>query len=300
MRRSCSALLAAALLSSSAPADAYLISAQTQYLTGGASEGSDTEEAVSAIDFRVFEGGNTMDLSSQVSGASGVLNARARMDSVVNGSSGTGKASALLREDVVLHPDPGATEVVVRGSLQVVTNSSAVFYPAGPQGYARQGVRLTIVFEDSNPSLLDIAAYGHTVQNNPGLPWSDGSSASPPEFATAVGAIETGTVNLELRIPVARISAGEVLSVVAVINAEATAGNHAMSYAESGLETQLTLDVEGGTHDATFPFFLAPEPDGALLGCVALAALAARRQARGRVWPGPGIRVGAKPHSSIG
>ena len=71
----------------------------------------------------------------------------------------------------------------------------------------------------------------------------------------------------------------------AQLSGEADAGNHPTSYAESGLDTQLSIDVGGGTYTATFPFFLAPEPDTALLGAVAAAALAGKRVNRARSAP---------------
>ena len=170
----------------------------------------------------------------------------------------------------------------MRASLDVVANSSTVVYPAGPQGYAFQHVLLHIEFEDNAPG-TNIQADGHMVQSlsSPTLePWGGTPSVVPPEAGTAIGSTESGSIDLELRIPVGIIGIGRVLRVEAQVTGEADAGNHASSYAESGLDTQLAIDVGGGTYDATFPFFLAPEPDGALLGCVALAALAAPRRTR--------------------
>jgi hypothetical protein len=276
MSRSCTAFLAAALLSASTPVAAYQISAQTQLSLGGAGEGSTTAEQVSAVDYRVEpDTGNIIDMSAFVSGASGVLNGRSRID--IGDVSGAGiynfpaEWTALLRESLVLDA-ASLTPVVVRGSLQVVTNSSVVFYPFSEQGYARQTVRLKIRYGDSaNPSASDIQANGFTRQQNPADLWTDSSGASPPESATAVGSIETGSVDLELHI---LVTPGKKLWVEAQVDGEADAGLNAGSYVESGLETQLTLDVVGSTYTATFPFFLAPEPDSALLGGVALATLA--------------------------
>jgi hypothetical protein len=282
MNRSHVAWLAAALLSTAAPAAAYQIGAQTQLSLGGANESSTTEEQVSAVDYRVEpDTGNIIDMSAFVSGASGVLNGRSRID--IGDVSGAGiynfpaKWTALLRENLVLSADP-LTSIVVRGSLQVVLNSSALFYPFTAQGYARQTVRLNIAYGGTNPSASDIQAHGFTRQESPGGLWDDASSASPPESATAVGSIESGTVDVELHIVVIP---GKVLRVEAQVDGEADAGLNATSYAESGLETQLTLDVGGG-YDATFPFFLAPEPEGALLGAGAIAALAITASRRRR------------------
>lgn len=285
MYRSHATLLTVALLAAATPAPAYQISAQTQFGLGGPSEGSATEPEVSASTFFVVQDTtNTIEMSSFVSGQSGVLEGRSRIDIVSGFSTLPAKWISLLRENLVLHPDPGETEIVVRASLDVVTNSSTVVYPAGAQGYAFQSVRLQIEFEDNAPA-TNIIAYGHMVQNvfSPTLElWADSTGVLPPEAGTAIGSTESGSVDLEIRVPVNIIGGGDVLRVEAQITGEADAGNHQTSYAVSGLDTQLAIDVGGGTYDATFPFFLAPEPEGTLLGVGAIASLAIAASRRRR------------------
>ena len=277
MNRSHVALLFAALLVVATSAPAYQISAQTKFGLGGPFEDSLTEPEVSASTFFVVQDTtNTIEMSSFVSGQSGVLEGRSRIDIVSGISTLPAQWVSLLRENLVLHPNPGETEIVVRASLDVVTNSSTVVYPNGPQGYAFQHVLLRIEYEDNAPG-TNFAADGHMVQSLSGPTltlWDGPLSVSPPEAGTASGSIETGSIDLELHIPVSVIGSGRFLKVQAQITGEADAGNHATSYAESGLDTQLSIDVGGGTYDSTFPFFLAPEPEGALLGVGAIAALA--------------------------
>ncbi|MBS1106295.1 MAG: hypothetical protein H6Q91_1797 [Deltaproteobacteria bacterium] len=275
------AVVVASLLAAS-PAAAYSISAQSLGFQDSNSLG--TVESGNVVG---DASGNLIDGHARTSGESGglegymlvhIVDYFAAQNSIAIDFLGekTWTSSILERfDDFVL--DPGATELVLRVHVTSTDESDLAIAPSQgfDNGYARAHVRARVTFHNMNPHVVgDIDGLAAADRSLP-LEWTTSGldGVSPAGYGSTSAGPGFGTA--EIRIPASEVDGDDYLLVSGKLYGEVRGGHWNGAFAKSQLSGgSMSFEIVGGDGVPLNPIFLSvPEPDGSLLGEVAMAGV---------------------------
>ena len=291
-------------LVAASPAAAYSISAQSIGAGGSQDASCDTLSCDGSTPSEVEIGNvltdvsnNSVDGHALTNGATGSLGGHMKVHILdYYGAQVNNQGSYLLEKKWVseisetiesFQLDPGATELVVRVHVSGEDTSDLVPAPlvTFDNGFARSHAYARLLFYNANShtaNLGQITATGRADRNLPG-DWEQvfGGDSDPPGYGSASGG--AGSAIAELHIPASEVDSDDTLLVAGRLNGEVQGGHWNGAFAASEMHGGMSFEILGASGAPQNPIFLsAPEPEGALLGGAAIAAIGTMLRRRRR------------------